>query len=196
MAIFGKDRERSDRGSVLPPTFGGSGTSSAGGAGAERERSVPTMPSEASGSGNNAFLGKGSRVVGKLTFEGPVRIEGHVEGEITAQDALTIGESAVVNAQIVGSTVVVQGRVTGDVTARKRLEIRAPGKLYGNITAPSLVIQEGVVFEGQCNMGAADAQRTEQRAEQRAEKDRQGTQKVTPFPSEGSPLKVHSEGAK
>src|SRR4029079_1387264 len=94
MAIFGKDRERSDRGSVLPPTFGGSGTSSAGGAGAERERSVPTRPSEASGSGNNAFLGKGSRVVGKLTFEGPVRIEGHVEGEITAQDALTIGESA------------------------------------------------------------------------------------------------------
>ena len=154
------------------------------------------MPSEASGSGNNAFLGKGSRVVGKLTFEGPVRIEGHVEGEITAQDALTIGESAVVNAQIVGSTVVVQGRVTGDVTARKRLEIRAPGKLYGNITAPSLVIQEGVVFEGQCNMGAADPQRTEQRTEQRAEKDRQGTQKVTPFPSEGSPLKVHSEGAK
>ena len=154
------------------------------------------MPNEASGSGNNAFLGKGSRVVGKLTFEGPVRIEGHVEGEITAQDALTIGESAVVNAQIVGSTVVVQGRVTGDVTARKRLEIRAPGKLYGNITAPSLIIQEGVVFEGQCNMGAADAQRTEQRADQRAEKDRQGTQKVTPFPSEGSPLKVHSEGAK
>lgn len=150
------------------------------------------MPSEASGSGNNAFLGKGSRVVGKLTFEGPVRIEGQVEGEITAQDALTIGESAVVNAQIVGSTVVVQGRVTGDVTARKRLEIRAPGKLYGNITAPSLVIQEGVVFEGQCNMGAADAQR----AEPRAEKERQGAQKVTPFPSEGSPLKVHSEGAK
>src|SRR5262245_12506886 len=110
MAIFGKDRERNDRGSVLPPTFGGSGTSSAGGGGAERERSAP-MPSETSGSGNNAFLGKGSRVVGKLTFEGPVRIEGQVEGEIMAQDALTIGESAVVNAQIVGSSVVVQGRV-------------------------------------------------------------------------------------
>jgi cytoskeletal protein CcmA (bactofilin family) len=193
MAIFGKDRERSDRGSVLPPTFGGgAGTSNAGGAGAaEWERSA-AMPSEVGAGGNNAFLGKGSRVVGKLTFEGPVRIEGHVEGEITAQDALTIGEGAVVNAQITGNSVVVQGRVTGDVTARKRLEIRAPGKLYGNITAPSLVIQEGVVFEGQCNMGAADTQRTDQRSE----KDRQGTQKVTPFPSDGSSLKVHSEGAK
>lgn len=149
------------------------------------------MPEDVSG-GSNAFLGKGSRVVGKLVFEGPVRIEGQVEGEITAQDALTIGESAVVNATIVGNTVVIQGRVTGDVTAKKRLEIRAPGKLYGNISSPSLVIQEGVVFEGQCNMGAADAQR--------GEKDRQapqtGTAKVTPFPTEGAPLKVHSEGTK
>lgn len=191
MAIFGKDRERSDRGSVLPPSFGGTTTPGGVGAG-ERERSG-AMPSEASGGASDAFLGKGSRVVGKLSFEGPVRIEGHVEGEIMAQDSLVIGENAVVNAQIVGNSVVVQGRVTGDVTARKRLEIRAPGKLYGNITAPSLVIHEGVVFEGQCNMGAPDTQRG---SDQRADKDRQGAPKVTPFPAEGSSLKVHSEGTK
>jgi cytoskeletal protein CcmA (bactofilin family) len=105
------------------------------------------------GSGSNAFLGKGSRIVGKLVFEGPARIEGTVEGEIAAQDTLTIGESAIVNAQIAGSTVIIHGRVTGDVTARKRLEIRAPGRVLGNITSPSLVIHEGVVFEGQCTMG-------------------------------------------
>jgi cytoskeletal protein CcmA (bactofilin family) len=169
---------------LLPPIIGTSGASGVGNVGpGERERSR-AMPEDVGGSGSNAFLGKGSRVVGKLTFEGPVRIEGQIEGEITAQEALTIGESAVVNAQIVGNSVVIQGRVTGDVTARKRLEIRAPGKLFGNITSPSLVIQEGVVFEGQCNMGAADSQR--------AEKDR----KVTPFPTEGPPLKVHSEGTK
>jgi cytoskeletal protein CcmA (bactofilin family) len=105
------------------------------------------------GSGSSAFLGKGSRIVGKLAFEGPARIEGIVEGEIAAQDTLTIGESAVVNAQITGSTVIIHGRVTGDVVARKRLEIRAPGRVLGNITSPSLVIHEGVVFEGQCTMG-------------------------------------------
>ena len=105
------------------------------------------------GSGSSAFLGKGTRIVGKLTFEGPARIEGTVEGEIAAQDTLTIGESAVVNAMITGSMVIIHGRVTGDVTARKRLEIRAPGRVMGNITSPSLVIHEGVVFEGQCTMG-------------------------------------------
>jgi cytoskeletal protein CcmA (bactofilin family) len=126
------------------------------------------------GSNTSAFLGKGTRVTGKLVFEGPVRIEGQVEGEIAAQDTLTIGESAVVNAQITGNSIIVHGRVTGDVTARQRLEIRAPGKLFGNISTPSLVIHEGVVFEGQCSMGGAEGQRADKkiahfRTEERAE---------------------------
>jgi len=50
------------------------------------------------------------------------RIEGHVDGEISAQDTLIIGESAVVNAQVTGISIVIHGRVTGDVTAQKRLE--------------------------------------------------------------------------
>jgi len=183
MAIFGKDRERGDRGfgGSLPPGAGGlSGDSPV----SDRDRSR-SMPEDVSGT--SAFLGKGSRVTGKLTFEGPVRIEGQIDGETAAQDTLTIGESAVVNAQIVGNSIVIHGRVTGDVTARKRLEIRAPGKLYGNITTPSLVIHEGVVFEGQCSMGAVETQR--------ADKDR----KVAHFPKEeradGPQLKVHSEVA-
>ena len=150
----------------------------------ERERTHAEPPP------TNAFLGKGSRITGKLTFEGAVRIEGHIDGEISAQDTLTIGESAVINAQITGSTVVVHGRVTGDIVARKRLEIRAPGKVIGNISTPSLVINEGVVFEGQCTMsGAAETPRVE--------KER----KVAFFPKDDRPgdgvaLKAHSELAK
>ena len=137
--------------------------------------------------GTSAFLGKGSRVTGKLVFEGSVRIEGYVEGEITAQDALVIGESAVVNAQVNGTSIIIHGKVTGDVTAQKRLEIQAPGKVYGNISVPSLVIHEGVVFEGLCTMGAGDGQRVDQ------------ARKVAFFPKDEHPgdcLKAHSESAK
>ena len=95
------------------------------------------------GNATNAFLGKGTRVNGKLTFEGPVRIEGQVEGEISARDTLTIGEGADVKAQITGNSVVIHGRVTGDVKASKRLEIQAPGRLVGNVSTPVLVIHEG-----------------------------------------------------
>ena len=157
----------------------------------ERERSRRHVR-ETSAGGSNAFLGKGSRVVGKLTFEGPVRIEGHVEGEIIAQDALTIGESAVINAQIVGNTVVIQGRVTGDVTARKRLKIRAPGKLNGTSRRRVWSSRK----ESCSRVSATWEQATRSGRTTAATKDRQGTQKVTPFPTEGATLKVHSEGTK
>jgi len=101
-----------------------------------------------------APIGRGSKVSGKLHFEGTVRIEGTVEGELSAGDLLQIGDRAVVNAQPSGTVIVIRGRVTGDVSARKRVELRAPGKLYGNVTTPSLVIDDGVTFEGYCSMGA------------------------------------------
>jgi cytoskeletal protein CcmA (bactofilin family) len=188
MALFGKDRERSDRPRTLMPEPPLPPHDPAPREVEMFERERDRLQSDETGA-TSAFLGKGSRVSGKLMFEGAVRIEGQVEGEITAQDTLTIGESAVVNAQINGMSVVVHGKVTGDIVARKRLEIRAPGKVFGNISAPSLVIHEGVVFEGQCTMGGADTARTE--------KDR----KVAFFPKDERPadvpvLKAQSELAK
>lgn len=149
MAIFGKDRDRGER----PRAGSLDGSVSHGGVEAGMHERDKGRNGHDDGSGSSAFLGKGSRVVGSLVFEGPARIEGTVEGEITAQDLVTIGETAVVNAKIVGNAVVIHGRVTGDVTARTRLEIRAPGRVIGNIVTPNLVIHDGVVFEGQCSMG-------------------------------------------
>jgi cytoskeletal protein CcmA (bactofilin family) len=111
----------------------------------------------------NTYLGKGSQIAGKLRFDGTVRVDGHVEGEITAQESVLIGESATVKAQVTADSVVITGKVTGDITARRRVEIRAPGKLLGNITTPSLVIHDGVVFEGHCSMGGAEAQKADKK---------------------------------
>ncbi len=115
----------------------------------------------ADGSALNAFFGKGSRITGTLVFEGPCRIEGHVDGEVSAKETLTVGESAVVNARLNGSMIVIHGTVTGDVVAQVRLEIHAPGKVIGDVTTPSLVINEGAILEGRCSMrSAAPAEET------------------------------------
>ena len=106
--------------------------------------------------GIDAFLGKGSKVEGKLVLEGTGRIEGQVDGEISAHDALTIGESAVVNAKISGTSIIIEGCVTGDISTRQRLELRASSRVQGNISSPSLVVQEGAVFEGQCSVSGAE----------------------------------------
>lgn len=108
-----------------------------------------------------AFLGEGTDFKGVLTFEGTVRIDGKMEGEIHTKDTLIVGESAVVNAEINVNTVAISGMVRGNVTATGKVEVRRPGKLYGNIKTPSLFIEEGVIFEGNCSMarGAGEEKR-------------------------------------
>ena len=102
-------------------------------------------------------LGKGCTIDGQLNFEGTVQIDGQVEGEITAQETVLIGETAVVKARVTADFVVISGTVTGDVTARRRLEIKAQGRVAGNITAPSLIVHDGATFEGNCSMTEARA---------------------------------------
>jgi cytoskeletal protein CcmA (bactofilin family) len=99
-----------------------------------------------------AYLDQGSKVTGKLSFEGPARIDGQIDGEITAKDSVMIGENAVVTAQIKAASIIVAGKVSGDLTASQRIEIRPSAKVLGNLTAPVLVVQEGAVFEGHCAM--------------------------------------------
>ncbi|HEY7321764.1 MAG TPA: polymer-forming cytoskeletal protein [Candidatus Binatia bacterium] len=101
------------------------------------------------------YLYKGSRVTGHLTFQGSARIEGNVDGEIHCHGTLTIGERAEVRAKISGDIIVIRGKVEGDVVAKEKVELVAPARLFGDINTPRLVITEGVVFDGDCTMGAA-----------------------------------------
>jgi cytoskeletal protein CcmA (bactofilin family) len=99
-----------------------------------------------------AYLDGGSKISGKLLFEGATRIDGQVDGEITAKESLIIGESAVVTAQIRASSITVAGKVSGDIIASQRLEIRPSARVIGNLTSPVLIVHEGAMFEGHCSM--------------------------------------------
>jgi cytoskeletal protein CcmA (bactofilin family) len=99
-----------------------------------------------------AFLGEGTDFKGILTFEGTVRVDGKLEGEVYTKDTLIIGESAVVGAEINVHTIVISGVVRGNINATGKIEVHRPGKLFGNVKTPSLYIEEGVIFEGNCAM--------------------------------------------
>lgn len=131
-----------------------------------------------------AHVDDGSRVNGKLSFEGSVRIDGHIEGDLLAKDAVWVGESAVILAQIKGASVVIEGTVTGDIIATQRIELRATAKVMGNLTAPALLIHEGAIFEGHCCM------RQEGRREERSERGRQAEAPSQSFRSIRSVEKV------
>lgn len=100
-----------------------------------------------------ALLGRGTRFEGKLFFQGRVRIDGELRGEIRSDDVLVIGEGAEVEADIEVATVIVKGgRVRGNIRARTAIELHVPAHIVGNLHSPSLVIEKGVTVEGTCTM--------------------------------------------
>ena len=121
-----------------------------------------TTLSPASGEPSNAqpvttLLGKGSEFEGKLSFEGTVRVDGKLTGEIFTDDVLVVGEGAEVNAEVTVGAIVIQGTVRGNITAKRSVEIHSPGRVKGNINTPSLFIEKGVFFDGHCQMDSSGA---------------------------------------
>jgi len=114
---------------------------------------------ELSGEETVAYLYKGSRVTGRLTFHGAARVDGNVDGEVLCNGILTIGEGAEIRAKVSGDVIVIHGQVEGDVTATDKIELGAPAHVVGNIVAPRVVVTEGVVFDGYCTMGGVKEKR-------------------------------------
>lgn len=101
----------------------------------------------------NAFLGRDTEFTGKLVFNGAVRLDGKFSGEISTGGNLIVGDTAVIDADIDVDSAVISGKVNGDIKAKSKVELNPPGRIFGNIDTPVLVIKEGVVFEGNCQMG-------------------------------------------
>ncbi len=101
------------------------------------------------------FLGKGVDFKGKAQFEGTVRVDGNFEGEITIDDTLIIGETALIKGTITGGTIVSSGRIEGVITANKKIQLLKPAVLIGDVHTPTFAMEEGVYFQGECDMGVA-----------------------------------------
>ena len=99
-----------------------------------------------------AFIDEGSQIEGKYTFEGTVMLNGHFSGEIHTKDTLIVGEKGVVNASIRAGMVIISGEVVGNVLATERVELRGTARVFGDVEAPVVVVEEGVLFEGHCKM--------------------------------------------
>jgi len=99
-----------------------------------------------------AYLGPGTKINGKLHFDGPATIEGEVEGEIIAQANVTIGQQATVKGKLSAASILVHGKVLADVQAEKKIEIQPPGSVVGDIVTQSVVIGDGAILEGHVSM--------------------------------------------
>jgi cytoskeletal protein CcmA (bactofilin family) len=100
-----------------------------------------------------AFLGKGTSFKGVITYEGTVRIDGNVDGEIITKGSLIIGETAEIKAEIEVGSIVCGGVINGNIVAFEKVHLIAPAIVSGTIKTPILMIEEGVRFNGSVDMG-------------------------------------------
>lgn len=101
----------------------------------------------------SGFVGGGTAITGEATFKSLLRIDGKFSGRIASPSGtLIVGAGGVVDANIEVSVCTIQGTVNGDIIATQRIELGRAGKLNGNIQSPSLMIEQGAVFEGSCKM--------------------------------------------
>ncbi len=112
------------------------------------------------------FVGGGTVVTGEATFKAMMRVDGHLSGRITSSSGtLIVGANGKVDANIEVAVAMIHGTINGDIVATQRLELGRAAKVNGNIQTPSLVIEQGAVFEGSCKMlqMATAAEKTKKR---------------------------------
>lgn len=77
-------------------------------------------------------------------------MNGQFRGELVSADTLLVGVEGDVEAALQAGVAIISGIIRGNITARERVELRSTARIYGNIVTPILVLEEGVVIDGQC----------------------------------------------
>ena len=120
----------------------------------------------------SGFVGGGTVMTGEANFKAMMRVDGHLSGRVSSSSGtLIVGATGKVDANIEVAVAVIHGTINGDIIATQRLELGRAAKVNGNIQTPSLIIEQGAVFEGSCKMlqmtAAADKVKNEKKAEDR-----------------------------
>ena len=107
----------------------------------------------------DTLIGQGTAAEGKIECDAGLRIEGEYRGKILCKGDVVIGECGIARADIEARDVTVAGKVYGDIQRSGRLTVTSSGELHGNVSAKSLIMQDGAVLNGQCHMEKASALR-------------------------------------
>ena len=120
----------------------------------------------------SGFVGGGTVVTGEANFKAMMRVDGHLSGRVSSSSGtLIVGANGKVDANIEVAVAVIHGTINGDIIATQRLELGRAAKVNGNIQTPSLIIEQGAMFEGSCKMlqmaTAADKVKKETKVEEK-----------------------------
>ena len=101
------------------------------------------------------IVGAGARLEGNVVSAGNLRIDGQVKGQINSDGDVTLSPQSQVEADIRAQNVSVAGKFKGNLIVKAKAHLARGGRVDGNITSKTLVIEEGGLFHGQSIMDGA-----------------------------------------
>jgi cytoskeletal protein CcmA (bactofilin family) len=111
------------------------------------------QPARVAPSATRNVLSSDVEIKGSVKFTNDLVVDGRIEGEITSDGNLTVGENARIKAEVKTATVIVYGKVHGNLTATDRVELKATAEVVGDIKAKTLAIEAGAIFVGKSTVG-------------------------------------------
>lgn len=118
----------------------------------------------------DTLIGKKTSFEGVLNSSDTIRIDGKFRGEIKTNEDLMIGENAQVEALVEANSVLIEGSLNGNIVVKGKVELASTGKLYGDILVGNLVIMEGAIFNGNCNIQSTNCIMQRSESERNEEK--------------------------
>ena len=100
----------------------------------------------------STIIGKDSTFTGTMEVKGTLRVDGKVKGKVIADETVSIGNTGEVEADIEAKIVVVAGTVVGNIHSSDKTELQAKAKVIGDLITKSIVIEQGAIFHGSCQM--------------------------------------------
>jgi cytoskeletal protein CcmA (bactofilin family) len=100
----------------------------------------------------STIIGKDSVFTGDMEVKGTLRIDGRIKGKIICDETVSIGATGDVEADIDAKMVTVAGTVVGNIRTSEKIEMQAKAKVLGDVSTKNIVIEQGAIFHGSCQM--------------------------------------------
>ena len=120
-----------------------------------RKKEVPVKKTEVGlgASSDTCVVSKGAEFEGKFKCKENLRLDGKVKGEVICDSRLVMGETGGVNGTVRAKEAVILGSVEGDLFVAGPLVLKSTAKIKGNITAKTMSVDEGAIYNGECKIG-------------------------------------------
>jgi cytoskeletal protein CcmA (bactofilin family) len=120
-----------------------------------RDRAPERKDTGMTDNGEVTIVGTGAKLDGNVVSAGSLRIDGQVKGQINADGDVVLSPQSKVEADIRAQNVSIAGAFKGNIVVKGKAHLARGGRIDGNITSKTLVVEEGGVFHGQSIMDAA-----------------------------------------